>query len=116
MREEQTEVRFLANREVRRVPHGWQHPLDGRGRPEPLLPEQMPAVASDTDLMAYETTSEGTPISPAFPDTPEGRLQLISYCAEHATTYGTHRPGAEAWAAILFGENAAVGADGTVEA
>lgn len=116
MREEQTEVRFLANREVRRVPHGWQHPRDERGRFTPLLPGQMPADAGATDLMAYETTSEGTPISPAFPDTPEGRLELVRYCADHATTYGKHRTGVEAWAAVLFGEQATVGADGTVEA
>ena len=116
MREAQASVRVLTNREVRRVTRGWQHPLDDRGRPAPLLPEQMPAVTGQVDLMAYETTSEGTPISPAFPDTPTGRLQLIRYCAEHATTFGRHRSGEEAWAAVLFGERTAVRLDGTVEA
>ncbi len=38
MRETQYEPRFLGNREVRRIPRGWQHPRDERGRYVPLLP------------------------------------------------------------------------------
>ena len=59
--------------------------------------------------------SEGTPISPVFPNTPEDRLALVNYCAEHATTFGDHRAGAEAWVAILFG-GASGDLDGTVRA
>ena len=78
---------------------------------------KMPATwnVPDTEIAAYEATSEGTPISPAFPNTDEGRLALINYCAEHCFTFGDHRGDAEAWAAILFGD-AAVAADGRVVA
>ena len=118
---------FVGGREVRRVPRSWQHPKDDRGRYVPLLPDdywsdepvddaaKMPAPDGPTEIMAYETTTEGTPISPAFPNTPEGRRDLIAFCAEHCTTFGQHKADAEAWAAILFGE-AAVGLDGQVVA
>ena len=66
-----------------------------------------------TDIMAYETTSEGTPISPAFPNTQEGRRALVEYCAEHATTFGDSTTGVESWAAILFGD-AVVALDGMI--
>lgn len=70
MRESQYEPRMIANREVRHVPPGWEHPRDERDRFVPLLPEQMPEPGNGAAIMAYETTSEGTPISPAFSDTP----------------------------------------------
>ena len=70
-----------------------------------------------TAIVAYETTTEGTPISPAFPNTREGRLQLTRYCAERETTFGHHTADAEAWAVILFGNgDAGVSLDGTVVA
>jgi hypothetical protein len=118
------EMSFIPNREVRWIPRGWQHPKDGRGKYVPLLPNgycaanglteadrngvgEMPSVTGPVSLqgleiMAYETTTEGTPISPAFPDTPEGRLELIRWCAEHETTFGDFKAGAEAWAGLLF--------------
>ncbi|MDZ4278006.1 MAG: hypothetical protein U1B78_02585 [Dehalococcoidia bacterium] len=108
---------FVANREVRTVPKGWLHP-EAAGRPRPLLPEEMPGVAGlapdQTKIVAYETTTEGTPISPPFPNTPEGRLALVRHCAEHETTFGDHKAGPEAWAVILFGQGAAVTVDGVV--
>jgi hypothetical protein len=130
-----TTFEFIANREVRWIPRGWQHPRDARGRYVPLLPNgyaagngigaeeawpEMPATTGPVrtrglEIAAYETTTEGTPISPAFPDTPAGRLALVNYCAEHASTFGDHKADAETWAAILFGEDTAwVGADGSV--
>ena len=109
------ELRFLLNREVRRVSRGWEHPRDERGRYVPLLPEQMPAVAGDGEIMAYETTTEGTPFSPAFPDTRAGRLALVNWCAKNCTTFANHKADAETWAAILFGENfPSVGRAGSV--
>ena len=111
------EVVFVPNRELRIVPAAWSHPRDDRGRYVPVFPEEMPAGANQGQepmVVAYETDSEGTPISPRFPDTPEGRAALIAYCAEHCTTFGDHKAGAEAWAAILFGKGAAVTADGVV--
>jgi hypothetical protein len=120
------EFLFVANREVREIPKGWQHPKDANGKYVPLLPygsdsedaspeTTMPPTPwqGEIEIMAYECVTEGTPISPAFPNTPEGRLDLINHCAEHATTFGSHKADAEAWAAILFGD-AAVAADGRV--
>jgi hypothetical protein len=125
-----TELRFVGGREVRVIPRGWQHPkVDGRYQPllpadyvfddgqerYPQMPDASRLAAADTEVAAYEAVSEGTPISPAFPNTPEGRRDLVRYCAEHRSTFGRNRAGAEAWAAILFGE-AAVASDGTVTA
>ena len=120
-------VAFVANREVRIIPAGWRHPRDARDRNVPLLPagyvaddaehaDLMPEPTGATEIAAYETVSEGTPISPAFPDTPQGRLDLVNYCAEHCATFGDHRAGVEAWAVLLFGDGATVDADGTVRA
>jgi len=116
VREQRYEPRILTNREVRTIPQGWLHPRDERSRSIPLLSVQMPTVDGAAEVMAYETTSEGTPISPAFSATPEGRLQLVRYCAEHLTTFGPHHSGVEAWVAILFGEDATISPDGTVRA
>lgn len=134
MTNERTGLAFIGGREVRIVPKGWQHPRDGRGRYAPLLPAdyafddaeheaagaaRMPDASGlridETEIVAYETVSEGTPVSPVFPNTPQGRLALVNYCAEHATTFGDHRADPEAWAAILFG-GASVDLDGTVRA
>jgi hypothetical protein len=133
------ETSFIANREVRRIPRGWQHPKDAEGRYEPLferayclrrlaelepgepgqvgaMPDVTGLATDETEIMAYETTSEGTPISPAFPDTPEGRVALVRYCAEHATTFGDFRADAEAWAGILFTDHVVLvdGKDGSI--
>ncbi len=129
-----SEFYSVGGREVRRFPKGWQHPRDDRGRHEPLLPANyvfdsdahraecggtMPTTegltADQCEVAAYEAVSEGTPITPAFPDSAEGRLALVRHCAEHCTTFGSNRADAEAWAAILFGD-AAVGIDGRVVA
>jgi hypothetical protein len=116
-----SEIFFVGSREVREVPKGWQHPKDERGRYIPLPPvgyrfdegqgpyPTMPDPGDDPDVMAYETVSEGTPISPAFAQSRD----LVLYCAEHCTTFGDHKAGVEAWAAILFGD-AAIGLDGQV--
>ncbi len=58
------------------------------------------------EIAAYETTTEGTPNSPAFPDTQECRVATVNYCAENATTYSDFKAGAEGRAAILFGKTA----------
>ena len=59
----------------------------------------MPPVGPTAAVVAYETTSEGTPISPPFPNTPEGRLELVRYCASHANTHGAATAEVEAWGA-----------------
>jgi hypothetical protein len=116
------DYRLIPNREAREVPKGWQHPKDAHGRYIPLLPygyrldddevaadRMMPAPGEDPWIAAYETTTEGTPISPAFALSRD----LILYCAEHCTTYGDHTADAEAWAAILLGD-AVILTDGSV--
>ena len=130
MHEQDSQIVFTGSREVRVIPQGWQHPRDERGRHVPLLPadyvfddEQdatyptMPSVHAlrdgETQIIAYETVSEGTPLSPAFPNTSAGRLALVAWCAGNASTFGDKRASGEAWAAILFG-GAGVALDGTV--
>jgi hypothetical protein len=77
----------------------------------------MPAPIGAVEIVVYETTTEGTPISPSFPNTPAGRLALCDWCARNTTTFGDHKADLEAWAAILFGASAAVDvADGRVHA
>src|SRR5438105_2666411 len=98
-------VAFFVNRAIRRVPLTWQHPTDRNGQFIPLLSsanytdEQIADLVSDgrtyeeveagpmpdfsavpedqMGLCVYETTSEGTPVSPVFPDTAEGREALL---------------------------------------
>lgn len=111
------QVLFVGGRELRTIPKGWLHP-EGPGKPRPFLPEEMPDVTGmapeETEIVAYEAVSEGTPISPPLPNTLEGQLRLVEYCASHCTISGDHKGGGEAWAALLFGEHAAVTADGVV--
>jgi hypothetical protein len=58
-------------------------------------------------ICAYETTTEGTPISPVFPNTDDGKRQLIRYCSEHQTVFADHAADPRPWAQILLGDNAA---------
>ena len=99
--------------------HQWMMEYETEQPPDPeqFMPSARGLPVEATEIVAYETTSEGTPISPGFPNTPEGRLELVNYCAEHCTTFGQHTADPEAWAAILFGDGTAVvSEDGTVHA
>jgi len=121
---------FVGTYEARAFPKGWQHPKLANGRYKPLLPygyagddsvapatpeTTMPPtpMRGESEIAAYEAVSEGTPISPGFPDTPQGRLDLCNWCAEHEKLLGRRLVDAEAWAAILFGD-AAITGDGIV--
>src|SRR5579871_5510657 len=103
-------VVFIApNREVRAVPLSWQHPVDATGEPIPLqsrdsryteremadliaegrtreeieaefMPDFSGVPAEQMGVAVYETTSEGTPLTPVFPNTREGLFQLLQYC------------------------------------
>jgi hypothetical protein len=86
-----------------------------RERFMPLAIHLNDRAGHDTDVIAYETVTEGTPISPSFPNTPEGRRDLLVWCSENETTDGTTKVDAEAWAGLLFGD-AVIGADGSVHA
>jgi hypothetical protein len=130
-------ARALINRELRRVPLHWVHPRDARGEWIPLanrrsltdevvaelmaegaagtreeierdyMPEFSDVPAAKTGIQAYETTTEGTPISPVFPDTPDGRFALVRYCADHETVFGPHPATMEEWVRILCGNDRA---------
>ena len=103
------------NREVRRVPLDWQHPKDADGNylrieeyfkfedrwyiniseeearvifeeeKKHMMPDFSGIPADKMGVCAYESFTEGTPISPVFPDTPEGRFLMVKYCAENAS-------------------------------
>lgn len=45
----------------------------------------------------WETTSDGSPVSPVFATLDE----LCTWCAEHATTFGYSKASAERWRTIL---------------
>lgn len=119
------------------MPLAWQHPRDRRGAYIPLqnrryltqeaieeelaegrsreeieaayMPDFSHVPAEQLGIQAYETTSEGTPISPVFPDTPDGRFKLIEYVATHESVFADQRASLEEWVRILFGsEHAAV--------
>jgi len=133
---------FMCQRELRVFPKGWVHPVDGtyitggvrhvglsdRDILQYVEPEDdyeyteddlMPAVdglsEEETEIAAYETVSEGTPISPPFPNTPEGRFELVKWCEANASVFGTnHKADGETWAGILFGNGCAMIEDGRV--
>jgi hypothetical protein len=126
------EFLYIGLHEVREIPKGWQHPIDEHGMPVPLFRagawrdesdadialtpgDCLPEADGEVELVAYETCTEGTPVTPAFPNTSEGKLAMLAYCSEHVTTLGRYKTGVEGWAAILFGD-AAVADDGTVRA
>ncbi len=126
----------LTNRELRRVALTWLHPRDesgdfiplsdraaltdeiyadsareGRSRQE-VEARSMPDFSAVPDeqmgLQAYDTTTEGTPISPVFPDTPEGRFDLVQYCAQHETVFASTQASLTEWTHILFNNDAAI--------
>lgn len=54
-------------------------------------------------ICAYECTTEGTPISPVFPNTSRGRFELAKYCAQNYSVFGENKADIESWAGILYG-------------
>ncbi|MDZ4181165.1 MAG: hypothetical protein U1E29_18335 [Coriobacteriia bacterium] len=68
----------------------------------------MPDFPEDTatHLMMYETTSEGTPISPAF-ETPEELAHWLAY--NNASAFGGMGASYDAWLRVCRGERAPSG-------
>ncbi|MDB5184967.1 MAG: hypothetical protein JWN38_775 [Candidatus Saccharibacteria bacterium] len=127
---------FISNREARVVALDWEHPKNEQGFHVPLLPRgsyteeeiqdfledgtlqsreeletwYMPDISDVPEdklgVAAYETTTEGTPISPVFPNTREGKINLVRYVTEHETVFANVQTDGEAWAGILFNEAA----------
>lgn len=116
------------SREVRRVPMDWQHPREWSGKwvvfkplltdldrdladfaadpdnwgSEPDPADYMPDFGDRADLgfCMYETTSEGTPISPVFA-TPE---ELARWLADtRASAFGLFTASYESWLAVARG-------------
>ena len=104
---------LMVNREVRVVPVNWAHPMERTDnlirpwKPQPIYNVDMPSVEGHkrTWIMGYETTSEGTPFTPPFENTPEGRAALIEFCTEYCFTFGSYTATKEEWIRLLFDED-----------
>src|SRR3989344_4411635 len=64
-----------------------------------LMPDFTSIPGALMGICLYETTTEGTPLSPVYPNTSEGRFQLAKYCTETETTFAGHTTDIEGWAA-----------------
>jgi hypothetical protein len=77
-----------------------------------VLDEYMPDFSDVPEdqlgVCAYETSTEGTPISPVFPNTPDGRFALAKYCSEHETIFATYQASIQTWVQVLFGDHRAL--------
>lgn len=118
-------------REVRKVVADWDHPVDENGRLIPMrktFPYSAAEVAEGlrdgwleggpphynvpvmpqwpkelcTYFQMYETTSEGTPISPAFESTEELARWLTD---NKASFFGGDATGYEHWLAIIYSKD-----------
>jgi hypothetical protein len=69
-----------------------------------FMPMFSDVPAEEMGICLYETTTEGTPLTPVFPDTEQGRKDLAAYAAEHATAYADRRASAEEWEQRFFGQ------------
>ena len=78
---------------------------------ERMEPWYMPGFGDipeeEMGICLYETTTEGTPLTPIFPDTPEGQKDLAAYASEYATAYADWELSTQQWEARLFGEQEA---------
>jgi hypothetical protein len=52
----------------------------------------------------YETTTEGTPLTPVFPDTEQGHKDLAAYASEYATRFAGDHMSAQDWEQRFFGQ------------
>lgn len=78
--------------------YGWKAWAGGRPNDEDYMP--MWPREQRTHLMMYETTSEGTPISPAFA-TPEGLARWLA--DNNASSFGRMGATYEQWLAVARG-------------
>ncbi|MDB5161457.1 MAG: hypothetical protein JWO96_837 [Candidatus Saccharibacteria bacterium] len=54
-------------------------------------------------ICLYDTVVEGVPLTPVYPDTPQGCKDLASYASEYVATVSDHT-GAQYWEERLFGD------------
>lgn len=87
-------------REARKVTADWQHPRSADGKLIPMLQKQMADLMSGDRnyFQMYETTTEGTPISPVFAQAEE----LARWLADHeVTVFGSWPATREQWLIII---------------
>lgn len=73
-----------------------------------LMPDFSKVPEEEMGICAYESTTEGTPISPVRSDTPQGRFEIARYCAENHSVFASQKGDIETWAAMLYGKNPAL--------
>ena len=71
--------------------------LDANAHRLPDPSAYMSEFANPTHVQAYETTTEGTPISPVF----DSESDLVTYLAEHAGLFGGRKGTADEWRLAL---------------
>lgn len=69
-----------------------------------FMPDFSNVSEEQMGICAYETISDGTPISPVFPNTSAGRFALAKYCADKKPVFVDEGADIGTWKAILFGE------------
>jgi hypothetical protein len=87
-------------REARKVTADWQHPVDIDGKLIPMFEPQMGDLMKGVrnHFQMYETTSEGTPISPVFALAEE----LAQWLADHEIpVFGDALGTREQWLKII---------------
>lgn len=67
-----------------------------------FMPTFNDVPAEEMGVCLYETTSEGTPLTPVFPDTEQGHKALAAYAAEHATAFEDFQLSLEEWEQRFF--------------
>lgn len=69
-----------------------------------FMPTFNDVPAEEMGVCLYETTTEGTPLTPVFPDNEQGHKDFAAYAAEYATSFASHQESAEDWEQRFFGQ------------
>ena len=91
---------------LRRMQYREEYPEDYSEEGEIDLADYMPEIPEGTPLgyQLYETTSEGTPVSPVFPTLEE----LAGWCETGATVFASSRWTKEQWLASFMNDTTSV--------
>lgn len=87
----------------------WMIKEDGTVSPDEdikswFLPTFKDVPAEEMGVCLYETTTEGTPLTPVFPDTEQGHKDLAAYASEYTTVIANVQAGAEELEQRFFGQ------------
>lgn len=69
-----------------------------------FMPTFKDVPAEEMGLCLYETTTEGTPLTPVFPDTEQGHKDLAAYAAEYATSFASQQESGTDWEQRFFSQ------------